>query len=203
MHRSGTSLTAHILDYYKIDFGNDTMYHNYFNTCGYYENEDFVNFHNNLLNNLNCSWINPPEHIKLEIEFNKNINIIKDIISKNNSNNWGFKDPRMCLFLEFYLKNKLLNNLKILVCLRNPLEIAKSINYRDKISILDALKLNNYYNKILFNTLSNFNNSNILYINYENYYNEKQEAQINLIKEFINTDKPFDYSIIKYNIKDR
>jgi hypothetical protein len=51
---------------------------------------------------------------------------------------WGFKDPRAMLVLELWLD--IVPNLRVVLCLRNPLEVAHSIAARGRTGVDEALR---------------------------------------------------------------
>jgi len=51
---------------------------------------------------------------------------------------WGFKDPRAMLVLELWLD--IIPRLRVVLCLRNPLEVAQSIATRGRTEVDDALQ---------------------------------------------------------------
>ena len=57
---------------------------------------------------------------------------------------WGWKDPRNSLTLPFWLR--LIPNLKVIICLRNPLEVARSLSVRNGTSLAFGLNLWRSYN---------------------------------------------------------
>ena len=49
-----------------------------------------------------------------------------------NVESWGWKDPRSCLTLPFW--QQLLPDMRYIVCLRNPVDVARSLEQRDSLS---------------------------------------------------------------------
>jgi hypothetical protein len=45
---------------------------------------------------------------------------------------WGWKDPRTCLTLPFW--QRLLPDMRYIICLRNPSDVASSLGHRDRLS---------------------------------------------------------------------
>jgi len=46
---------------------------------------------------------------------------------------WGWKDPRTCLTLPFW--QQLLPDMRYIICLRNPVDVARSLEHRDNLSV--------------------------------------------------------------------
>jgi hypothetical protein len=61
------------------------------------------------------------------------------------SERWGWKEPRTTLLLPFW--QKCLPQLRYVICIRNPLEVARSLKQRDGISIPAAAQLWNQYTR--------------------------------------------------------
>ncbi|HJX24749.1 MAG TPA: hypothetical protein VJ252_01225, partial [Chthoniobacterales bacterium] len=56
MHRSGTSALCGALDLLGVDFGERLMPANHANEKGYWEHEEIVRFHDDLLSSLGSRW---------------------------------------------------------------------------------------------------------------------------------------------------
>lgn len=78
------------------------------------------------------------------------------ISEKNAKNNglysWGFKDPRTVLTIDLYLPH--LPNPQFITCYRGPMEIAKSLNKRDGMSIEKGMNISKIYNERLSEFIS-------------------------------------------------
>ncbi|MBZ0296956.1 MAG: glycoside hydrolase family 99-like domain-containing protein, partial [Anaerolineae bacterium] len=132
MHRSGTSMITRLLHTCGVYLGlleDLTLLQSDDNPEGYWEHAAIMHLNEEILEHFGGSWDHPPnlqpgwsEDPTLKLighrfdgitaEFNKHIY-------------WGWKDPRNSLTLEFWLKH--IPDLKILLCLRNPLEVADSL----------------------------------------------------------------------------
>jgi hypothetical protein len=103
MHRSGTSLITQWLYKCGLHVGDNLMEPSFANVQGYFEDLDFVTAHENILQEekLKTSGLVVCNNIDIK---EKNIKHLKNIISKKSSehNEWGWKDPRTCLFLDTY-----------------------------------------------------------------------------------------------------
>lgn len=128
MHRSGTSLTASIMQSAGVNIGRRLMEATEFNAKGYFENPDFFEFHLDAFRALGVNidgWtleenlqINPPL-----------IDRAKYIVEQNRlSSVWGWQEPRTSLFLDFWAK--LLPEAKFLLIYRSPWEVADSLYRR-------------------------------------------------------------------------
>jgi hypothetical protein len=103
MHRSGTSLVTQWLYKCGLNVGEDLMVANSGNEQGYFEDNDFVGLHETLLalEDLPATGLTDRHLPPLSPE---RLLIISRLLNyKNDLNNqWGWKDPRTCLFLPVY-----------------------------------------------------------------------------------------------------
>jgi len=103
MHRSGTSLITNWLQQCGLEVGQSLMGAGVGNNEGHFEDIEFYKMHMEILkdNNLNDSGIidHPVDSIS---SYHKEK--IKSIIKVKNKlfGQWGWKDPRTCLFLKHY-----------------------------------------------------------------------------------------------------
>jgi len=153
MHRSGSSLTASLLQSAGLHIGRNLMEGNEQNVKGYYENLDFYNFHRRILASQGVDengWT-LQEEIEVEDRF---IEEAKEIVDKASvSGLWGWKEPRTTLFLEFWAE--LLPQANFLLIYRSPWEVVESL-YRQNHGLFKtqpelAVKLWMHYNQKIIN----------------------------------------------------
>ncbi|MEG4027124.1 MULTISPECIES: sulfotransferase [unclassified Microcoleus] len=153
MHRSGTSLTASILQSAGIHIGRRLMEATNFNAKGHFENIDFFQFHLDALSSLGLNIDGWTLQENLEIE-DQLVDRAKQIIENNAlSSVWGWKEPRTTLFLDFWAK--LLPEARFLLIYRSPWEVADSL-YRRKDELFQsqpelAIKYWQHYNQTILN----------------------------------------------------
>lgn len=128
MHRSGTSLAASSLQSAGVDLGRRLMPPAEGNIKGYFENLDFVEFHETVLSSQGISkagWtlekqIQVPEQLMERAKF---------IVQENSTNGvWGWKDPRTTLLLNFWAN--LIPESNFLLIYREPWEVLDSLYRR-------------------------------------------------------------------------
>jgi|GEM_PF-5973679 len=141
MHRSGTSVLAGVLQLLGVDLGPRLMRAGLDNEKGFWEHEDVVNLHDQMLRRFSSSWdeVCPlPEGWWNEPAAVETKRQLKAILERDFSGAplWGIKDPRMCRLLPLWLP--LLEELGCeTLCLfmtRNPVEIAGSLGRRNQFS---------------------------------------------------------------------
>lgn len=200
MHRSGTSLTSNILRDLGVYLGDDLGKADKDNEKGFFENVDFINMNDKILSLAGGSWNNPPSH-KSILDLRSNLNLmseIKSLIQKNERKIWAWKDPRTNLTLDLYLP--FLKNPKFIVCFRNPLSVAKSLEKRNGFKIEQGLRLSSIYSQRLVRLLFE-NPFKTLYLSYEDYFTSPSE-QVKKIKSFLGIQKTIDSeSIVDKRLK--
>jgi len=185
MHRSGTSLTAGLLQILGVDMGQQLLPANQFNTKGYFEDTDFVDLNEEILKETGGSWYKPPSEERVKGAGEVLGNKIKYLITKKqNAPNqiWGWKDPRTALFLNLYYNY--LNNPYFIVCLRNPYEVANSLAERDELSVLDSLNLFNIYSEKIVNFFKKHSGNKLMFLSFEDLIKNPIE-QSKKLSEFI------------------
>jgi hypothetical protein len=103
MHRSGTSLITHWLQCCGLEIGAELMGPSVGNVEGHFEDIDFFEVHKQILkdNKIADSGISCKADLKIKPEYK---NKIKKLITEKNQrfSQWGWKEPRTCLFLDVY-----------------------------------------------------------------------------------------------------
>lgn len=143
MHKSGTSMIAGILEKLGVNIGKELLGSHWSNPLGHFENVEFLKLNEKILKEAGGSWNNPPEKEKilaLRDEFSAEI---QKLVEKEESEIWGWKDPRTNLTIELFLPY--LKNPYFLVCHRDTLAIAKELKERDKMEIREGENLTKVY----------------------------------------------------------
>jgi O-antigen biosynthesis protein len=102
MHRSGTSLVASILQAAGVNVGESLLEPDKRNPHGFFEDKDFYEFHQQAL--YRCGELTPYVSADFvfqptQVEIDQAVSMIQQ---RNNQPLWGWKDPRSCLFLDFW-----------------------------------------------------------------------------------------------------
>ncbi len=152
MHRSGTSMIARLLNLCGLDLGDekDMMPASPANPEGYWEHIWFNYYNNQILEFFRGAWDMVPVYHE-NWQNTPGIHWIRreagELVKRFTSPVWGWKDPRNSITLQFW--KMLIPQMKTLVCLRNPLDVANSLNKRGSSSILFGLQLWWQYNSML------------------------------------------------------
>ena len=102
MHRSGTSLTASLLQSSGVNIGDRLMGRDTGNNKGHFEDLDFVNFHQQVLESqdINPAGWTEQQQIKVPRQY---LAAAKSLLAaRQDLPLWGWKDPRTTLFLDFW-----------------------------------------------------------------------------------------------------
>lgn len=193
MHRSGTSLVANLLRNCGLYLGHreDMIQPDELdNPAGYWEYADAVGFSDRLLVSLGASWDqvgsiksgNVLEKLDSTESKAQALELFQPLI--NSEKLWGWKDPRGTLLLPFW--KDLFPGLKVVVCLRNPIEVAFSLSKRDYLHVdfPDGLSLWRDYGEILD---ANLQGIEYIVTHYEAVMHSPQEEMRRLC-EFLGLD---------------
>jgi hypothetical protein len=146
MHRSGTSMIASLLHACGLNLGpkHDLLDPAPNNPSGFWESRSFLRLNDAILKTLGGTWDCPPRNLAAGWEDEPRLYPLRkkaEELAKrfDGREPWGWKDPRNCLTLPLW--RRLLPDLKVLICVRNPLAVAESLWVRDGISYSAAFDL--------------------------------------------------------------
>ncbi|NOX90061.1 MAG: glycosyltransferase [Calditrichaeota bacterium] len=168
MHRSGTSLITKLLHLSGMYLGPEDrlMPPAEDNPEGFWENLDFVRLNDRILAYLGGAWDYAPDfpqnwfrHEMFADLKEKASHLAEDF---QDHSFWGWKDPRNTLTFEFW--ESLVPNLKFILALRDPLEVAVSLHKRNGLSLINGLRLWFRYNELRKDRL---NDPNVLVVHYD------------------------------------
>lgn len=157
MHRSGTSSAAQLLYRCGVYLGKESELFaaGPANPDGYWENSRFVSINNRIFEAYKGGWDLPP-HLAGGWQDSEAVTPLKaeaaEIVrSFEGGGTWGWKDPRSSLTMPFWLD--LLPEAKVVISLRNPLEVALSLRKRGNSSLAFGLNLWTVYSRRLLEAL--------------------------------------------------
>ena len=158
MHRSGTSLTASLLQSAGLHIGRKLLDQSHGASERHFENLDFFEFHKAVLRSQggNEDGWTLQETIEVDDRF---VEQAQELVAKNAvSSVWGWKEPRTTLFLEFWAN--LLPEAKFLLIYRFPWEVVDSLYRRgDRVFQSQpelAVKMWLHYNRKILNLYNQF-----------------------------------------------
>ena len=186
MHRSGTSTMSGCLSMLGYELGKNVVPPNRYNPKGYFENKSIYPFNDRLLGALNARWhdtMNLPDNwVKDEIIMEYQYKLINILSAEfHDKSDFIIKDPRISILLPFYLGvfEELNVKAKIVICSRDPIEVAASLAKRNNLSYSKSLLL--WANSNL-NAEHTSRNVPRIFIRYENILNKPVDTIRSVIK---------------------
>jgi hypothetical protein len=157
MHRSGTSLVTQSMHELGVYLGDesDLLPPSSDDNCdGYWENRRFLEINEAILRTFGGTWKAPPEFPSDWLDRKEVMNLHREaekLISEfQGKAPWVWKDPRTTLTIPFWLR--LMPDLRLVVCLRHPLEVAQSLSARTQeyVSQVETVVLwERYYRSVI------------------------------------------------------
>jgi hypothetical protein len=147
MHRSGTSAVTRMANLIGIHLGSANSLRIESvpdNTKGHWEHKEIALINETILQRFGGNWHEPP---LLPNEWEKSSllddlrNDARQLIEEQfkSSALWGWKDPRTCLTLPFW--QQFVGNVHYVLCLRNPVDVASSLQQRDGLAAEKSFQL--------------------------------------------------------------
>ncbi len=190
MHRSGTSMVARLLSLCGLYLGPEEQLFgpNEGNPEGHFEHSGFLQIDEQLLGHFGGAWESPP---RLDVGWTNDpalINITTTaralIASFPNHSPWGWKEPRTTILLEFW--KSLVPNLRFVICVRNPLDVAKSLANRNGLPVDAGIQLWHRYMRDALNDTVGYP---VAFTFYDDYFVDA-EAEIQRLARFCRLPEP-------------
>ena len=199
-HRSGTSLITSIFKDLiddKVDKSN-LLTPQLDNPPGFFESKRIVKFNEQLLEVIGATCNSPPITLPIWTEpplIDILVNSRKDFKDLAISSNWIDKDPRLCLLYPAYF-HILLKRIPLVVCMREPIEVAVSLYARNGHSINLGLSMWFIYN----HHISKFLTENDSFYFYEEFLNASEtDSEINIYEQCCKTIDPIATQIASFD----
>ncbi len=192
VHRSGTSMVARLLHLCGLYLGDEKDLHGPgpANPEGFWENWQFVNLNDEILKCLGLGW-DLPFDAPAGWESSSRLAPLRAAAVAlterfRYSGPWGWKDPRNSLTLPFW--RVLLPELRLVVCLRNPVEVAESLRVRGSSSMQFGFNLwLSHYRQLLATCCP----QERVITHYDSYFYDCQQ-ELRRITRFLGMDVPDD-----------
>ncbi|MHC4810307.1 MAG: hypothetical protein ACYTEV_08055 [Planctomycetota bacterium] len=127
MHRSATSLLASMFHRAGLHLGDRLLEPSPSNRPGYFEDREFIAFHDSLLGHLGTTmYLESPPRGELGPEHRERGTAL--IEARHHRDAWGWKDPRTCLFLDFW--RSIVPEARYVFVVRRPAEVMDSLRRR-------------------------------------------------------------------------
>jgi hypothetical protein len=187
MHRSGTSVTSKLLNVLGVYLGAEEDLlgpRGENNPKGFFENRAFVRLNAELLQSTGGIWKEPPS-LPAGWEADPRLDPVRERARAMLESTfgdvplWGWKDPRSALTLPFW--QSLLPGMTYVVCVRNPLDVAASLERRNQLP-----RDQGYYVWLRYLAAAIVHTSGRprMFLSFEDYF-EDWEAQVVRLAEFI------------------
>lgn len=125
MHRSGTSLIASAFELAGVSIGDRLIGRNESNPRGHFEDVEFQQFHEDVLRGAHTDHLAVTRVGVLEMT-PQDVERARALVERRGGRPlWGWKDPRTCLFLDFW--HSLLPAPRYVFVYRHPLEVVLSL----------------------------------------------------------------------------
>jgi hypothetical protein len=132
-HRSGTSLVCQLLHRAGLFLGYDMLGATFSNLHGHFEDTEVKDLHEQILADNGQTWLVSRPFLPVLTESHRRK--MEQIIQRRDAEHvlWGFKDPRVCLFLMIW--KHLLPNAKALLVYRHFSDTTYSIGRRQSVEL--------------------------------------------------------------------
>jgi hypothetical protein len=189
--RSGSSMITRLLNICGLQLGEQ----NYLlvtgtnaNKKGYWENTEILRINNKILELFDGTWSHPPIFPEKWEQDKRLDNIYKEaddlILYMNEKYSlWGFKEPRTALTLPFW--QKIIPEMKYIVIVRSPLDVAISLYKRDGMDISDGMLL--WFTHML-SILNHTKGEETFFTFFDNYF-IKEKLELEKVINFIENEK--------------
>lgn len=162
MHRSGTSMVARLLNLCGVSLGDedDLMVASPANPEGYWEKNSIVDLNDELLAIFDSAWDHVPAFAddwqvrpRVIARRARARQIVDSLAAAADQGEWGWKDPRNSVLLPFW-NDVIGDQLRVVCCVRNPVEVAISLERRNGFSRQHSYYLWWRYNQAVLDATS-------------------------------------------------
>lgn len=165
MFRSGTSMTAGILNLLGVDFGDNLLPESRANPLGYFEDMGFMDLNRAMIKAAGGTLHNPPPREPILAQEEAFLQAIYNQVKPPKAAIWGLKDPAASLTIELYAKH--LVNPYIIVCRREARPVAESWGKTVEVSLSEGIKLWKVFNQRIDQFLTQYPDIAVLEVRYE------------------------------------
>jgi hypothetical protein len=202
MHRSGTSLITNWLYHCGLQVGECLVKANNGNKEGHYEDVEFLRLHEEILacNDLSPGGLIHDQQISIsEYQLAKLKAVIG--VKENHYEQWGWKEPRTCLFLDIY--RELLPGAKYLVIVRDHMAVVSSLLKRGFEEVYKTNAPRSFISKLKWDWYKEANRRRRFYSTYaEDYLKvwiDYNEHILNIIRQLPKND----YLVVNYTLLEK
>lgn len=146
MHRTGSSLLTSVLNDLGFNLGSELLEADRYNQEGYWEFKPLLEFHERILAEFDNQWFAPGHRMPLDellLHYRAEAESLIHTMDLE-ERDWCWKDPRLVLFLDFWLEILAERPVKWIITHRHPASIARSLESRNQFDLETGLKLWEY-----------------------------------------------------------
>ena len=165
------------------------------NPLGHFEHRGFLDIDRKLLKHFEATWHEPPElksgwHLDPQL---KQLSIEAKGLAATFAGRspWGWKEPRASLFLPFW--KEIIPDMRFVICIRNPLEVARSLEKRNNIPVSKGASLWYCYVRA---SIEDTEGSPRIFFFFEDFF-QNGSAEIERLLRFCELPKPANDSELK------
>jgi sulfotransferase family protein len=180
--RSGTSLTTRILNVLGVELGPEAglmpaAAAN--NRTGFWEHEDIANLNEDIFATLSDppppylqGWRWPPRlqpGWEQDPRLDPHRRAARSILRRDFAGRalWGWKDPRCSLTLPFW--QQLVAEMRYVICVRHPLDVAASLAVRDRMPIDESVRL---WLRYMSEAVESTDGGQRIFVHYEDFFDD-------------------------------
>ena len=208
-HRTGTSLVAGSIVHLGATAGKRVLGANPGNPLGHFENMDYMRINDDIIGRHTFRFINKEKYLIPDIQYTEETDSrMLGLMNKFKNKTVVLKDPRSCLTLKRWLslipKLNFQSEVKIITCIRHPIEVTKSFYKRDGTKrpmshIVFHDRILEMYKNSYLNLFDIINKSPI--VDYRNFLSKPREHLLKL-KEFCGLEKEIDENLLNFVRRD-
>jgi len=199
MHRSGTSLITNWLHRCGLQVGESLVEASASNQEGHFEDTEFLKIHEEILadNGLTHTGLVHDKQLNIsDYQLEKLKAILK--IKEQRFSQWGWKEPRTCLFLDTY--RELLPHAKYLVIVRDYLSVVNSLLKRGWEDVDHLFDKRSFFTRLRWNVFRKGRNRRRFYRTYAEDFLMVWIEYNQHILDALQTLPPDDYLVVNYTM---
>lgn len=155
MHRSGTSLVGRVAYEAGMDMGSEDSFYpaDRWNAAGYFEQTEVIHLNRKLLHGIlgRITYFRMPSQETISKRAERLAAKLEDCATRFNDS--LLKDPRFCMTIPAW-RQAGAEMEGVVVCLREPIQVARSLKKRNFVTVKYGLKLWHLHNKTLLDSVS-------------------------------------------------
>lgn len=203
MHRSGTSATTRVLNLLGVYVGPDEVLvrANPNNPKGAYEHRELMLLNQAVFRVVGGIWKEPPS-LSEGWEWNPELEPLREkareVIGEtfDGVGLWGWKDPRTCLVLPFW--QTVLPDMQYVICIRNPVDVAQSLEKRNSLTLGHGFEL---WLRYVVDSIVSTAGRRRMFVFYEDYF-EDWEGPVGRLADFISRPEEASSEAVRKSIED-